>query len=192
MSAGINAGFRAAISGVETPIGRQNAVAFSAVPEAGLSFYLPVAEETLLGAKFNLFYSSYSFGIKDFSDNTVYQHNFSYLKFNPELFFAGFLFGFSYAVPLDGNMEGENIKSSHLVDLAEFSIGYEIPLFVDETGRLNLYLRGGYMLGGIFDNFIEQDPLKTIVPEDQTFPVNNSHNPRAAWFLVGFNYMFNF
>ncbi len=192
MSAGINAGFRAAINGVETPIGRQNAVAFASIPEAGISLYIPVAEETLLGAKFNIFYSSYSFGIKDFSDNTVYQHNMSYLKFNPELFFAGFLFGFSYAISLGGNLDGENIKSPHLVDLTEFSIAYEIPLFTDDTGRLNLCLRGGYMLGGIFDDFTKQDPLKTIVPEDKIFPVNNSHNPRAAWLLIGFSYMFNF
>jgi len=153
---------------------------------------MPITEESLLGMRLNIFYSSYSYGIKDFSDNTVYQHNLSYLKFNPELFFSGFMFGFSYALNLDGNMEGQRITSSHLNDLAEFSIGYEIPLFVDETGRLSLYFRGGYMLGGIFDNFTQHDPLKNIVPEDETFPVNNSHNPRAAWLLVGFNYMFNF
>ncbi|MCO5250108.1 MAG: hypothetical protein M9949_01655 [Candidatus Kapabacteria bacterium] len=192
LSMGINAGFRAAISGVETPIGRQNGIAFSPIPEGGINVYYPMSETTELGVKFGLFYSSYSYNIKDFSDNSKYKHNISYFKINSELHFEGLLFGFSYLTPLAGDLDGESINNSHLSGLTEFSMGYEYPLFSDETGRLNIHMKAGYMLGGIFDDFTDHDPLKDIVPSDATFPVNDGHNPRAGWVLIGFSYMFNF
>lgn len=180
------------ISAITTPQGRKNGVAFSGNPGFGASAYIPFGKETNLGMTFDLGYDTYSYIMKDGNDILPdLQFKYSYLCFNPSLFFDGFTFGINFAFPMSANYEGKEIKTSMLNTVVEAKIGWTQPLYRDATGRLNFVATAGYTLGGVYNDFVQNDPLKNMYPAVPPQRITSSFNPRVASITVGFNFLFN-
>lgn len=190
MSIGPYLDYTLGINGVDTPEGRKNGIAMAALPNVGFTFYLPLSEESRLGMLYDLGLSNYAFNIEDVRDGTTYLHNFSYLNLAVQYYFHGLTTGFRFGTPLFADIDDNEIKTDNLNINAEFIIGGSFPIYYDETGSFTLYFRFGYMLNGIFDNFKEDDPLRGTIPAVPNYPIDNSFNPRAASFSLGFNYNF--
>jgi hypothetical protein len=53
-----------------------------------------------------------------------------------------------------------------------------------------MFIRAGYMLSGIYEDFGEQDPLLEEIPAQGHEVITNEFNPRAASVAIGFSYLF--
>ncbi len=179
------------INGVETPLGRKNGVALANLPDVGATVYLPLSIEFPLGLSFDLRYAPYSFYIIEDATDYEYQHNFSYFLVNSSLLFKGISFGFSLGIPLSADAKGATINTDNLSMMTEVQIGYTYPVWHDETGRFNVFIKGSYFLSQMFNDFPKNDPMKLIIPEMPEEPITNNSNPRAASVFIGFNYLFN-
>ena len=182
---------KAGISGVQTPLGRKNGISFNQVPDFGAAAYLPISEEFRLGIQIEACYSSFSYMIVHATNGKQWRNSFSYLTFMPKLYFDGFLLGIGIGLPLSANMEGAEIKTDAIATLVDANIGYVYPILNDETGRLNIFIHAGYNLTTTFNSFLQNDPMKKILPEDPLDPINDSFNTRITHVAMGFNYLFN-
>jgi len=183
-------GYKAGVSAINTPLGRKNGLSFNNIPDFGVCSYFPLSKNENIGFKFDISYSSYSYMmISAHKDKTEYKLSHNYLSFAPNFYFNNFLLGFSYLVPLNSEVEGSDIKTKIQNNALELKIGYEFPIYVDNSGELNGFVSGGYFLSGVYNNFPKNDPLKSLLPADEK--VTNIHNPRIASIQIGFNFMFN-
>ncbi len=187
---GLFFGFKAGVNGNYIPEGRQNAIAFGAVPDFGARVFYPLNETADLGASLDLSYSTYMYGVKNFATGEKYDHKYSYIAVSPKFhFFEGFA-GFNFGLPVSAGF-GEEIDKDNINVLVEFRMGAEFQILGDRDGKVNVFAIAGYMLNGIYDDFAEQDPLRNIIPvTDETEPVTNKFNPRALTLTIGFSYMF--
>lgn len=197
ISIGPSMSLKAGVNAVNTPNGRQNGISFNSLPDFGIQGFMPLGETNSLGILFDIGLSSYYYKIKAYGylvegavSDVSYQHNYSYMTMSASLFFKGFLFGFTYGMPMAAEY-GAKIDIGKISPMAEFTTGAILPVFADETGILNLHFRASYMLTGIFNNFAEGDPLKDIVKVPPPDRLTNDANPRAASVAVGFSYLFN-
>ncbi|HRP01436.1 MAG TPA: hypothetical protein PLE30_02200 [Candidatus Kapabacteria bacterium] len=191
-SLGVELGLKTAVSVVQTPIGRQNALAIASLPDIGLLGYYPISEVSELGVNIRLKLNNYSYGMKDYGTGQVYKQSMSYISFNPGLYFSGFLFGFSFGFPISADYDGNSIEVGKINNLYDFNFGYSYDIFNDETARLSISLVGSYMLNPIIDNFTQNDPFKTIIPQVENYEINNSHNPRSAGVSLNISYQYLF
>ncbi len=180
---------KAGVNGVDTPSGRRNGFTINSLPDFGMTVQSSLSAESDLKLSFSLGYSTYSYNIIRHIDDEAFKHSYSYLTFAPEFIFGYFSFGFNFGLPMAADFDRE-IDTETLNMLAEFRIGGHYPLFEDETGALHIFLKAGYMLNGIYDNYRENDPLAEIIPE-QSDPITDDFNPRAASVQLGFIYLFN-
>jgi hypothetical protein len=180
------------ISGVDTPLGRKNGLAVSPLPDMGITAYLPTNTYANLGALLSLEVSSYSFIMQDVDKETDYQHNLQYVTFSISFYFDKFWLGFGTGLNVGANYEGVEIDTDIINTMYDVRIGFMYPIYYDKDARLNVFIEGSYMLKGIYDDFVDKDPLKDIIPEKQDERITNIHNPRVAAVRIGFNYMFQF
>lgn len=180
------------INGVDTPLGRQNGLAVSPLPDFGITAYLPTSNYANLGALISIEYASYSFMLNDFDRNIKYQHNLQYVTFSAAFYFDKFWLGFGAGLPLGANYEGIEISSNILTIITDVRIGFMYPIYYDEDARLNLFIEGAYMLTGIYKDYPKNDPLAAVIPPFKSDPITDVFNPRAASIRIGFNYMFHF
>ncbi len=191
ISFGPQLGMKFGVNGVETPLGRKNGIALANLPDAGIHVYMPLTENYPLGISMDVRFSPYSFFIIEDATDKKYQHSFNYLVFNASLNFKGILFGFTFGSALNADAEGIAIKTDDLSTMSEVQIGYTYPIWADDTGRFNVFIKGSYFLNQMFNDFPKVDPMKNYIPELPEEPITNNSNPRAASVSVGFNYLFN-
>ncbi|MFA6570646.1 MAG: hypothetical protein WCT77_05355 [Bacteroidota bacterium] len=167
------------VNAASVPNGVKNDFAFNPLPDFGVTGYFPLTDKSQFGIAADLAYSTYAFGTKltnDVTNKTAYRV--SYLSLAPNLYVSGFIIGFNFGLPLNGKAKNTNyisetdIKTDDLAFLVEIHIGGMIPLFYNETGRLNLILQGGYALTGLYND-------------------NRDFNPHPASASVGIGYIFN-
>jgi hypothetical protein len=169
------------VNAASVPNGIKNDFAFNPIPDFGVTGYFPLTDKSQFGIAADLAYSTYAFGTKltnDVANKTAY--HVSYLSLAPNLYVSGFIIGFNFGLPLGGKEKKTNsinevdINSDDLAFLVEIHIGGMIPLFYNETGRLNLVLQAGYALTGMY-----------------TDPYNSTFNVHPASASVGIGYIFN-
>jgi hypothetical protein len=182
---------KAGVNGVDTPENRQNGMAFSKLPDFGLSANIPLTQSQKIGLHANLGLHTYSYVIKDFNTTEKFVHNLSYFAFNPNLYFNGFIMGFNFGLPMSADVEGSKIDTDKLNMLIEFRLGGHFNLMSDETGSLNVFFYAGYMLNNVINDFKQNDPLKGIIPYSEEQHISDDLNMRAASISIGFNYLFN-
>ncbi|HOK14505.1 MAG TPA: hypothetical protein PLU67_07655 [Candidatus Kapabacteria bacterium] len=183
-------GYKAGVSAVNTPLGRKNGLSFNNIPDFGVCAYFPLSKQENIGLKFDASYSTYSYMmISAHNDKKEYKLSHNYLSFSPSFYFNNFSIGFSYLIPSNSKIEGSEIKTKIQNNVFELKIGYEFPIYEDNSGELNGFVIGGYFLSGVFDNFPKNDPFTTLLPAEEK--VTNVHNPRIASIQIGFNFMFN-
>ncbi|MFP4528264.1 MAG: hypothetical protein ACLFQX_06915, partial [Candidatus Kapaibacterium sp.] len=99
------------------------------------------------------------------------------LTFAPYFYISGFVVGVNFGLPMGGESVEQDIDASDLAALVEFKLGGVIPLMENPNGRLNLMLRAGYALTGLY-------------AEDITSQAD-SYNPHPASIELGLSYIFN-
>lgn len=74
--------------------GRKNAIAFSGIPDFGVTSKVILSENADLGLTFDLAYSSYAYQIKNADDNSIkYTLKYGYITLNPNLYFSKLILG---------------------------------------------------------------------------------------------------
>lgn len=205
---GIGVSYKAGISAVDTPSGRKNGVAPSALPDVAISFHLPINEKSNIGLSTDLAFTNYSYLMINYQTNDKATVNHSFITLNPNINFGGFTIGLQVGIPLSSDILGKrkigtsagaiyideeiDVKTSTQNIDASVTIGGTIPIFRDKTGTLNLIIKGSYNFLGVYKNFKEDDPLK----DNSVCPVcdnslSNENNPRPATLGLGFSYLFN-
>lgn len=171
---------KAGVNAASIPTGRKTGVALSGLPDFGVTGYLPLGEKSNIGILADIGYSTYAYGQRNvFGDieSDLYKVQMSYLTLAPSFYLSGFYIGFDFGLPLSNSVviDGKSISGStdNMSTLVELHIGGMIPVMSDKSGRLNLIIRGGYMLTGTASN------------SDSEF------NPKAATAGIGLNYLFN-
>lgn len=188
ISVGLELGMKTGISVIQTPIGRQNAIEISSLPDIGIVGYYPISENAPLGILAKLDFNNYSYGMKDFGTGQVYKQSMSYISFNPSIFFKGIIFGFGFGLPISANYDGNEIDVANINALYDLRFGYSFDIFYDESARLSLSIIGSYMLKGVINDFVKNDPFKTIIPQVENYEINNSHNPRGTGITLSISY----
>lgn len=191
-SIGFELGLKAGVSVIQTPMGRQNAVELASLPDIGIVGYYPISETSLLGIKFKLDLNNYSFGMKDYNSGKVYKQSMSYISLNPNIYFAGIIFGFGFGFPVSSNYDGVAIDIGSINNLYDLRFGYSYDIYYDESARLSISLIAQYMLNPIFNDFTKNDPYKELIPEVSNYEINNSHNPRLAGISLNISYQYLF
>ncbi len=174
---------KAGVNAASIPEGYKTGVALSGIPDFGVSAYFPVSKSSAIGAVVDLGYSTYSYGerrvISD-KEGDLYKYQFSYFTLSPSLYLSSFIIGLDLGVPLSASLITDNndreLDSDNLATMVEIHIGGMIPVMENKDGRLNILLRGGYMLTGMIANVAES---------------SSEYNPKAATFGLGLNYYFN-
>ncbi len=172
LKGGVNAG--------TIPTGTKTDFAFNGIPDFGATLYIPFSDSSNIGAAVDLGYSTYAIRSKpndNATDNNTFDYKYNYLSLSPTLSANVFTLGFNFGIPLAAsanNLSGNqsrNLTLDSVGILIELRIGAMIPLVSSPTGRLDLLVQGGYMLGGIYNT-------------------SSSANPKAASVALGLNYLF--
>lgn len=167
------------VNAADVPTGIMNGFSINGLPDFGITGYIPLGDKSQFGLAADLAYSSYSFENK-FTNNDAnpWTTRVSYFTLAPNMYIYGFTVGLNFGIPLSGTTIYTNSESEINTDLlsmfAEFRIGGMIPLYYDETGRINLIIQLGYFLTGqLKDNY------------------SNSYNYHPASGAIGVSYLFN-
>jgi hypothetical protein len=197
-SIGPTMAYCASVNGFTNPQGRKNGFALNNIPDAGITLYLPLDYIYNLGLYFDFQYTTSTYLMKYGYDGAKEEYSikdrmrFSYFSISPSFSHAGFMLGFSYKIPVSADWEGVTIGKGKLENIFEIKAGYTYPLYNDEVGRLNVFLNASYALSGIYKDFKNDDPLRTIVPStDANQIITNYYNPRPATIQLGFSFLFN-
>ncbi|OGU11652.1 MAG: hypothetical protein A2X61_07215 [Ignavibacteria bacterium GWB2_35_12] len=174
-----------------SPWERKNLFAFNGLPDFGFSFYIPASDEFKLGLLADLSLSTYAYQVKGMSSDTKFTLKYSYFTLCPGFHYSGIYAGLNLGLPVFADY-GVKLETSKLNILAEVRLGGIIPIIEDETGRVNILFHCGYMLTGIYKDFVKDDPLLHHFPPDSSQNFTNEFNPHTISFSLGLNYMFNF
>ena len=190
LSIGPSIAYKAGVSAINTPLGRKNGVSFNKIPDFGLSTYFPLSKTENIGLQLDIAYSQYSYKMISAHDSKKeYNFHHSYIAVNPNFYFKGMLFGFAALIASNSKNENSDLKNNILKTSFALNLGYEYPIYVDDSGELNIFINGGYFLNGVYKNFVKNDPMKEILPADEK--VTGIHNPRVASLQLGFNFLFD-
>ena len=174
-----------------SPWERKNLLGFNGLPDFGFSFYIPASDEFKLGWMFDFALSTYSYRVKGINDEKKFSLKYSYFALCPGFHYSGIYAGINLGLPVFADY-GVKLESDKLNILAEVRVGGIIPVIEDETGRVNILFHCGYMLTGIYKDFVKDDPLLQHFPPDSLQNITSEFNPHAISLSLGLNYMFNF
>lgn len=191
MGLGPSLSYSLGVNANDVPKGRKNGLAFSNIPDLGLNFYLPFTENSNLGLSLDLSYATHSYQMKNYFTNSPYNFYFHFFEINPNLYFSGFVFGFNMNIPLSAEIDNGEDISKFINTTFGVKIGGIIPIFWNETGRINFIIEGNYSFSGIYSNYPNEDPMSKYAPPTPANTQNSSLNPRNASVSFGFSYIFN-
>lgn len=204
-SYGIFIGAKAGVNANDAPSGIQNAIMINRAPEFGGIFYAPLSENENLGFIAELAYSRQSFNLEGYFSKNEYNNSYDYIVFSPSIFLKGFKLGFALGLPLGGECGDNSVSSKDMNAYAAFKIGGEIPLYEDESGRLNVFISGEYSLTRTISSF--ETNFKKFDVYKESLAYQEENNPyikpefkntitqdlsfRPASITIGLNYYFN-
>lgn len=191
LSAGPFFALKGGVNGGYIPEGRKNAALFNGLPDFGITLFYPLGEESDLGLMMDLAYTTYAYQIEGVDVNYKADCKYSYISFAPNMHYNGFVAGFNFGMPID-NSFGDKLKSEKLNFMVEIRLGYVYPLLNDEDGSLNVFMQAGYMMTGLFSDYVKDDPLLATIPPTYPEKFTNKYNPRTVSLLIGLNYLLNF
>jgi len=192
LSIGIYMGYKAGVSFVDPPEGRQNAIAFNGLPDVGLSVMIPVSQTSMQAFQLDLGFSNFSYYMKDYHSEDKYKHSFSYFTITPGYFFSGLLAGFNFGFPISADYDKNKIDADKVDFMASVYLGGMFPIFKDTDGRLNIFIKAEYFFTGMYKDFRKNDPMIPVIPPMTGYPLNDLHNPRVVSLQLGFNYLIHF
>ncbi len=183
-------------NGNQPPKGRQTGISLNYIPTLAFSGYLPYSQNNNIGLYFDLGLTNLSYADKSVDYGTQYQTDLSYLSAAVYLHLNNFLLGANFGLPVSAKHQAEDIGLPYktnpvetISNLAELRVGYQVPVYQDENGRLLVTVLAGYQFNGIYKNFKNYDPNSEIIPHPNLFPTEEKHNPRIASIYIGVSYL---
>lgn len=161
LSVGASVIAKAGINASETPEYTKTDYNINAMPDLGLSALYIFSKSSNTGVMLDLGYDSYSYKMKYYEANAVYdklKETYSINRFSiaPSLYLGGFQLGLAFGLPMgykkldvDGNVLTDD--SSLLSSMTtEVRVGAIIPVYRGKNSNVNFNLRAGYMLSETF------------------------------------------
>jgi len=201
-SIGLSAMPRISIYNATSPVDETHGMAFSGVPDIGLSIYVPASRRERVGITADIAYATYKNSYT--KTNTDYARTFNYLTITPGLSYSFFTVGIAVGVPIgyerknvtSGAVEEEGwpvidpgsnppktiIKYGNGKDnmslLIEPRVGISYPVMNNNGSRLNVNANIGLMMNNLY--------------KDEYYPTTNLQQFNASMmsFAVGVQYLF--
>lgn len=182
----------------QPPKGRQTGISLNYIPSINFSAYLPYFKNENIGLYVDAGLTNMSYADKSVDFGTQYQSNLSYLSAAAYLHLNGFLLGINIGMPLSASHGIEDEELPFNVDpvktlntMAEFRVGYQIPIYANESGRLLATIMAAYQFNGLYSNYSKFDPYQDKIPHPELYPPENKSNPRVASVYIGITYLLN-
>ncbi len=144
--------YKMGVNAADPPQGIKNGLGLAAMPDFGLSFYLPLNPDDKMGLLVDAAYANYAYLQKFDNSNTEWTDRFNYISLTPQFYISGFVVGLNIGIPLGGERVYENrtneIPTSSLATMFEFKLGGNFTLNESEMGRLNFFINAGYQING--------------------------------------------
>lgn len=176
--------FLAAKAGVNTAEiinGTKTGMTFNSPPDFGATFYFPFSKHSTVAATIDLGYYTASILTKPESgatDATTVISSAHFFSIAPSFNFSSFMLGLNFGLPMSANVSNKSGSISidpgtdDVATLIEIRLGGMIPIYQNETGRLNFTVTGAYALTGLSKSD------------------KSDYNPKAASLSMGLNYLF--
>jgi hypothetical protein len=174
---------KAGVNTSDVPQGTKNGFTINGMPDLGITAYFPFAKNGKFGATLDLAYSNLAYDLKEYgNESNKSTLTYSYFTIAPNVHIFGFLLGLGINIPLDMKVDqnyATAIEKEFLGTVIDFRLGGMVPLFENETGRLNLIINGAIALTGT----LNESKLPALY--------DKAYNPKPASLSVGFSYLFN-
>lgn len=178
--------------------GRQTGISANYIPSLAFSAYLPYSSKENIGMFVDLGMTNLSYSDRSVDYGTQYQTSLSYLSAAAYLHLNGFLVGVNLGYPVSVKHQAEDYGLPYqdepiktINSMAEIRIGYQMPVYTDNNGRLLVSFMAGYQLNGVYSKFVKYDPNANLIPSPALFPPQENQNPRIASVYIGISYLFN-
>ncbi len=195
--------FIAGKAGVNTVVatGRKTDVNVNPLPDAGVSILAPLGTGSIAAVGLDIGYATYSFintpvsGVTD--DNTLIEQ-YSYVNVFPNINLLGVVLGVNVGFSPTGKARTRSdrtvtvvttgkteLGSDELGTTIELRVGGNFPVWRHQGGHLNLYIMGGYMLSGLYNDY-----QTYLFSRDNYTTPSADNNPRPASLAIGLAYYF--
>lgn len=171
--------YRLGVNTVEPPNGFKNGVGTAAMPDLGLSFYMPLNPDDKMGLIIDAYYANYAYLTKFNNTSVDWTDRFTYISVEPKFYISGFTIGLGIGFPSSAERvysdRSLEINSSTLATVFDLKIGGHFTMNESELGRLCLFVTGSYQINGQYSDDANLGSL----------------NPHPASLQVGLSYIFN-
>jgi len=181
--------FKAGVNAGNIPESQKTAVNFHFLPDIGLTFKYMFSKSSAVGAVLDVEYATYSFRMRPENESTVTDDNTiitqpSYFSIAPNLYLSGVTIGAAFGFPTalsmstvsgnDFDVSSDNLNSPSI----ELRIGGMIKAMESDGGELNIVIRGGYNVTGLYS-------------AEAFNGGSDEFNPKLASGGIGVNYLFD-
>jgi|GEM_PF-2746144 len=191
LSVGLGTDIRTGLNISQVPQGRKLDMNISTIPDFNGSVYLPYSLDYNIGTLIDMSYSTIGHTMKDEVSGGKYSSNISYLTLSPSIYLEGFVAGLVIGFPMSTSVDGDFDEGSLNSVMYSIKVGSMISIMENEGGRLTFNVFGNFMLNNIYDDYVENDPLRDISTIRSGFPISEQHNPRIFSLSMGITYFFN-
>ena len=184
--------FKAGVNAGNIPEGQKTGVNFHFLPDIGLTFKYMFSKTSAVGAVLDMDYATYSFRMRPGSESAANDNNTivfqpSYFSLAPSLYLSGVTIGAAFGFPTAysvSNVAGDDLSglggtSDDLNSPSiELRLGGMIKVMESDGGELNILIRGGYNVTGLYNSEYFGDG-------------SDEFNPVLASGGIGVNYLFD-
>jgi len=184
--------FKGGTNAGNIPEGQKTGFNFHALPDLGVTFKYMFSKNSAAGAVLDLEYASYSFRMRPESESVATDDNTfvfrpSYFSIAPSLYLSGVTIGAAFGFPMAYSVNTvsgvdyssiagskDNLTSPSI----ELRLGGMITVLESDLGQLNVLIRGGYMVTGLYN-------------KDYFEGGSDEFNPKLVSGGIGLNYLFD-
>lgn len=176
MSVGAYINGKVGVNAAEVPNGVKNGVLVLNGVDFGAVGYFPFSKTSNTAGLLEIGYSSFPFKLAAAGNSSIESDiKMNYVTVSPQIYFSGFTIGCDLG--FHASTEIKNNKFEFEDEVGEFmlniKLGGMIPIWVTETGRINLLLKGIYAITG------------------SSYGIGEDFEFHPASLGIGLNYLFN-
>lgn len=191
LSVGLGSDIRSGLNISLVPQGRKLDMNISVIPDFSGSVYLPYSLDYNIGTLIDMSYSTIGHTMKDEVSGGKYESNISYLALSSSIYLEGFVAGLELGFPMSSSVDGDFNEGSLSSVIYSIRLGAMISILENEGGRLTFNALGNFMLNNVYEDYVDNDPLRDISTIRTGFPITEQHNPRVFSLSLGITYFFN-
>lgn len=147
-------GYKLGINAADTQEGVKNGVGAASMPDFGAQLYVPLDPENEMGLIIDAIYANYPYMLE--YSKVEFNDNINYIGVGANFYLSGFTVGLNVGLPMGGTRstpDGDfDIESASLNTMFELRIGGNFTLNESNTGRMILFINGGYQINGQYSD----------------------------------------